>query len=51
MDFTDFFTTRFWEEWNRLLMRLPHDRQAEVLANPGGYEWKLLAAAAALAAE
>lgn len=37
--------------WERLLLALPHDRQAEVMANPGGYEWRELAARAALATE
>lgn len=45
------FTTRFWQAWKRLLLALPHDRQAEVLSNPGGFEWRQLAARAAYAAE
>jgi hypothetical protein len=33
------YAMRFWDAWQFLLRRLPHDRQAEVLMNPGGFEW------------
>jgi len=45
------YTEQFWTAWRRILSALPHDRQAEVLSNPGGFEWRSLAAAAAVEAE
>jgi len=45
------YPQRFTLAWDRLLQALPHDRQAEVMANPGGFEWKQLAAQAAIQAE
>jgi len=37
------YAMRFWDAWQFLLRRLPHDRQSEVLMNPGGLEWRELA--------
>lgn len=45
------YTAKFWAAWNAGLLALPHHRQAEVMANPGGFEWRELAARAALQAE
>lgn len=45
------YTELFWRAWQALLLKLPHDRQAEVISNPGGFEWKALAASAAEQAE
>ncbi|MBK8002311.1 MAG: hypothetical protein IPK15_27380 [Verrucomicrobia bacterium] len=45
------YTELFWSAWDRLFAALPHHRQVLVLANPGGFEWRQLAGAAALEAE
>jgi len=45
------FEERFWQAWSAGLAALPHHRAAEVLSRPGGFEWRELAARAALAAE
>lgn len=41
----------FWRAWQQLLLALPHDRQTEVMTNPGGFEWRQLTALAAQLAE
>ena len=37
------YAMRFWDAWQVLLRSRSHDRQSEVLMNPGGLEWRELA--------
>lgn len=45
------FEQRFWAAWDRHLSAMSHHAQAAILSNPGGYDWRQLAAMAALDAE